>query len=167
MDDTADFKGGLWLLLIRTFHVMRRARQKELNGYGITTRSAAVLSAVLRLGKEATLRQLARQLVLEEHSMSEQLLRMEKTGLIKRVKDPKKNLIHVRITKKGRDLYDKSMERKSVENIMSVLTKEEQLNLWLTIAKIREQSLKELGKLNENMFPPSDPALFEPEEYSR
>ena len=162
MTESIDISSALWLLMIRTFHMMRRARQRELNQYGITTRNSAVLSTIIRLGKETTLIKIAQQLVLEDHSMSEQLSRMEKAGLIKKVKGQKRNSILIEVTRKGYELYDKGMQGKSVGNIMSVLTKEEQQSLWTLIAKIREQSIKELGKANDNLYPPSDPAELDP-----
>ncbi len=159
MTEPRDISSELWKLLIRTFHIMRRARQHELNQFGITTRASAVIDTALRLGEEATLSQIGQQLVLEEHSMSEQLSRMEKAGLIKKVRAPgKKNVIQIEVTEKGHELYKKAEERKSVHYIMSVLTKEEKHNLWLAIAKIREQSAKALGKDSNNLYPPSDPA---------
>ena len=163
MTESRDISDELWKLLIRTFHIMRRARQRELNKIGITTRSSAVIDTALRLGEEATLSKIGQQLVLEEHSMSEQLSRMEKAGLIKKVRAKgKKNVILIEITEKGRELYKKAEERESVNHIMSVLTEEEKHNLWLTIAKIREQSVKALGKDSNNLFPPSDPADLPP-----
>ena len=55
MTESRDIKFELYKLLIRTFHIMRRARQHELYRYGITTRSSAVIDTALRLGEEATL----------------------------------------------------------------------------------------------------------------
>jgi len=164
MTESRDIRLELYKLLIRTFHIMRRVRQHELNKYGITTRSSAVIDTALRLGEEATLSKVGQQLVLEEHSVSEQLSRMEKAGLIRKVRDPQlKNQIRIEVTEKGRELYEKSQDRKTVDYIMSVLTEEEQRNLWSTIAKIREQAVKALGKDNNNLYPPSDPSELPPD----
>ena len=158
MTDALDFSSELWQLMIRTFHIMRRVRQKELNKFHITTRSSAVLRLIIRLGEGATLTKIAEQLVMEDHSMSEQLTRMEKAGLIKKVRSSKnKNQIRVEMTEKGYEAYNNTLLRNSVQNIMSVITPEEQRTLWSIVAKIREQSLKVLGKENPNLYPPSDP----------
>ena len=157
-----EFADDLWQILIRTFHVMRRARQKELNKYGITTRTSAVLGVVIRLGEKATLTNIARQLVLEDHSMSEQLARMEKTGLVTKVKGRSgTKQILVELTEKGREAYEQSMERKSIRKIMSVLSQEEKRAMYSMAARIREASLQELGKEVSDIYPPENFAELE------
>jgi len=163
MTESTDFSFALWQLVLRTSHVMRRARQRELNQFGITSRNSAVLSTIMRLREEATLSKIAQQLVLEVHSMSAQLTRMEKDGSIIKVKDRKrKNLMRIVVTNKGYESFIKGMEKITINSIMSKLTKEEQQNLWVIMAKIREQSMIDLGKENQNLYPPSDPAELPP-----
>jgi len=117
----------------------------------------------MRLGEEATLSNIAEQLTLEIHSISAQLTRMEKEGLIEKTKDrKKKNLMHVRITDKGYESFIHGMKREKLNSIMSALTDEEKHSLWMIIAKIREKSMAELGKESKNLYPPSDPADLPP-----
>ena len=163
MSESSDIRFPLWQLVSRTSHIMLRARQRELNEYGITRGYSSVLSTVLRLGEQATLSNISQQLVREVHSMSAQLTRMEKEGLINKVKDPKKkNLMRIVVTDKGYELYTKGMERTTINSIMSTLTQEEQHELWVIMAKIREKSMIELGKENQNLYPPSDPSELPP-----
>lgn len=159
MVDLKEVNFALWQMVINTTHIMKRARQNELNNIGITVRTSAVLSTIIRLGNEATLSNIARQLVMEVHSISAQLSRMEKEGLIKKLKNPKKkNLISIKITDKGYELYQKGMERLSIHSVMSILNEEEQQNLWKITAKIRQQSMRELGRGDVILYPPSDQA---------
>lgn len=157
MSQTGDITFALWQLVLRTFHIMQRARQRELNHFGITLRASAVLSTIMRLGDKATISNIANQLVLEEHSVSAQLTRMEKDGLIEKSKDKgKSKLIQVIITEKGYDFFTQGMERKATDSIMSVLTEEEKISLWTILAKLRKQSMIELGRDDQDLYPPSN-----------
>ena len=116
-----------------------------------------MLFTVLRLKGQATPAAISRQLFWELHSVSEQLTRMEAKGLIRKVRDlGRRNLIRAEVTEKGVKVYHKSSRRRSRREIMSVLTKEEQLQLWELLAKLREKALHELGVPGSDPFPPSD-----------
>ena len=158
MKETKDLSFGLWQLLNRTTHLIYKARQKELDRYGISMRSAAVLEVVNRLDSEATPARLSRQIFIERHSISEQLTRMEKEGLIVKNRDEKKkNRIRVQATEKGDRLFHKAMRHESVSDIMSELTPEEQHRLWLVLARLRERTLEILEMEKDDVYPPSDP----------
>jgi DNA-binding MarR family transcriptional regulator len=149
---------GVWQIMARTNHALARVRQKELHQYGINMNDAIVLFTVIRLKDAASPTAISRQLFWEPHTVSAQLKTMEKKGLIRRVKDQKRqNLIWVEITEKGLEAYRQSSLHKSTRKMMSALTKEEQLQLWAMLAKIRQKTMKELGWDNLEPFPPSDP----------
>ena len=150
---------ALFQLLRRTDRVIHKARQRELDRYGVSAEVAAVLFTVLRLGRQATPANIARALFLERHTVSEQLIRMDKDGLIQRVKDlERKNYVRVVLTEKGYDQYRKSARRRSTRSILAVLTPEEQEQLWLLLAKVRDKSLKHLGVRAPETYPPSAPS---------
>lgn len=153
-----DLRHGLWTLLLRTRKIMYKAREKEHHQHGISLGSSGVLLTILRLGEKATPSAISRDLFLEPHSVSELLKRMEKEGLIKRTKDSKRrNLVHVELTEKGYDAHLESSERESTNAIMSVLTYEEQLELWCLLAKLRASAIEYLGMEDRDLYPPSDP----------
>jgi DNA-binding MarR family transcriptional regulator len=148
----------LYQLCLYTFSIMKRARQLECNKLGITSRNVAVLISIMRLGEEATLVNLSKNLVLEMQTVSAQLTRMEKDGLIIKEKDAKKrNLMHIRVTEKGYEYSLKGLKRESIKQVSSVLTNEEKYDLWLILSKLREQSMRALGKETKDLFPPSNP----------
>ncbi|MFC2070811.1 MarR family winged helix-turn-helix transcriptional regulator, partial [Chloroflexota bacterium] len=78
---------ALWQLLWIAYHVIEKARSKELAEAGISLRSAGILSRCLELGKNATPAALHRGIFVERHTITVQLNRMERNGLIKKVKD--------------------------------------------------------------------------------
>ena len=152
------FRDGLWQLMARTNHIVAKLRQKELRQYGMTMNEAVVLFTVIRLKKLASPATISRQLFWEPHTVSEQLKSMEAKGLIRRVKYlERQNLVRVEITEQGLEAYRRSAKWKSLRKAISVLTKEEQLQLWGLLAKIRESAMQQLGMNGADPFPPSDP----------
>ena len=160
MSEQINLDFWLWLLLHHSHSAINKVSRKELVQYGITLPQLAVLREVLRLRENATPAELARQLFLESHSVSEQLKRMEEEGLISKVKDlGRKNLVRIKVTEKGHKFLDKANNRKSIRYLMSVLTEEEKLELWTIMAKLRGQAAKRLGMKIE-LYPPSDPTTL-------
>ena len=153
----------LWLLLNRTRHLIFKARQREVKEYGISMRNAGILHTIFRLGKQASPGKIARETFLEPHSVSATLSRMQTRGLVKKVKDlERKNLIRIEMTEEGYEVYRKSLGRKSLNLIMSVLTHGKKLELWSLLAKIRNRAVERLGLEITDIYPPSDPtALLE------
>ena len=152
------FGDGLWQMLARTDHIVAKLRQKELRRYGITMNDAIVLFTAVRLKRLATPANISRQLFWEPHTVSEQLKSMVSKGLIRKVRDlERQNLVRVEATEKGLEAYRESARRKSTREIMSALTKEEQVQLWTLLAKIRERAMQKAGIRISDPFPPSDP----------
>lgn len=145
-DSDLDQHYSLWWLILHMRRAMYKARAKELYRYGITPEQAAVLVTVQTLGRRATQAEISRQLLREPHSISYILHRMERGGLIKRVKDlERKNLIRITITKKGREVYLNSTRRDSIHRIMSSISDEECQRLRICLEKLLFSALKESG----------------------
>jgi DNA-binding MarR family transcriptional regulator len=143
---STDRNFDLWQLLWATFHLIGKVRSRELTKDGISARSAGVLLISLKLGKGATPAALHREFFVERHTISEQLTRMERDGLIKKVKDlDRKNSIRVEVTDLGFEVYRKSTKRKSIKSIMSVLNQEEQHELQFLLSKLRDKAIEHLG----------------------
>jgi len=144
---------NLWVLLHQTTDAALRARQKELDQFGISVIEVGVLLAIQTIGKEATPSEISRRIFREPHSVSALLNRMEKKGLVKRTQDlDRKNLVRVSITEKGRQAYDKSTGRKSIHKIISSLSEEERQQLRSCLEKLRNKSFK--GLVVEHIPPP-------------
>lgn len=152
---STDTDYNLWVLLRQTRDAMVKARERELEKFGISSIQAAVLFTIQAIGPEATPAEISRRLVREPHSVSGLLSRMEKQGIIKRSRDlPKRNMVRVEMTEKGSEAYEQSTKRLSMHQIMSVLSEEEQKNLWDYLEKLRDKSLKLAGIGYELPFPP-------------
>jgi DNA-binding MarR family transcriptional regulator len=102
---------------------MNRARQKELLPYHISPRQATILFILSNLGHKATLAELSKNTDRQINTLSQQITRMEKNGLVRKAREtPKSALI--------------SFETSSVVSIMSVLTEEERQQLISLLKKV-------------------------------
>lgn len=146
---------NLWVLLRQTRDAMSKAREGELEKYGISSIQAAVLFTIQAIGPNATPAEISRRLVREPHSVSGLLNRMQKQGLIRRVKDlPKRNMVRVVMTQKGEEAYRQSTRRLSMHETISALTEEERNQIWNLLEKLRDRAMKLAGIGYELPFPP-------------
>ncbi len=154
-------KLAFWYMLRRTYLTILRARQRELSRYGMSAEAAGVLHAIVRLQKEATPTSIAEQLSLERNSVSEQLKRMEKDGLIERVKDlDRKNRVRVSLTVKGHQAYLRSSRNRSTLRIVSALSLEEQRQAWLLLARLQTKAISQTGVKRPKPYPAPAPEDF-------
>lgn len=152
--DPTDQDYNLWLFLAQVRTVMLRARQMEVSRYGITASQASVLFVINALGDKATPAEISRWLFRQSHSVSGILNRMEKQGLVRRVKDlGKKNQVRATLTEKGREVYGNCTKRESMHRIMPSLSEEQRQQLIVCLENLRDATLKYLGEEQELPFP--------------
>ncbi|GAJ00051.1 unnamed protein product, partial [marine sediment metagenome] len=141
-----DYK--LWLLLKQATDAILRVRQKELNQYNITTSRAAALFVIEAIGDKTTISEISRWLFRELHSVSRLLSRMEKEGLVKRVKDPDmKKAARIMVTEKGQQAYSQSTKMESIHEILSCLSEEEHQQMVSSLQILRDKALKWLASV--------------------
>jgi DNA-binding MarR family transcriptional regulator len=137
-------------LLNQTTETIFRARQKELNQYNISTSQGAVLFITQALGEKASISEISRWLLRKPHTVSEIVSRMEKKGLIKKTKAPKrKSIIKVELTQNGLEVYQKSKKRHSFQNILSSLSLEERQQMLSYLQRLKESAVNELRNRDE------------------
>ena len=143
-DFTEDKDYELWVLLAQAREAMYKARQKELRLYNLSPRQSAVLFIIRAIGDKVTPAEISRWLLREPHSVSEIISRMEKQGLLKKVRDLyRKNLVRIELTEKGSEAYNQAIKRDSIHTIMSALSDEERRQFSTMLEKIRYRALKE------------------------
>lgn len=146
---------NLWFLIIHVSNTLYKARSKELSPFGITSQQAAVLFAIKAIGAKATPAQVSRFLLLEPHSISEMLQRMEQGGLVRRANDlPRKNMVRVVITEKGQQVYNQSIKREVIHRINSCLSKDELQQLGIYLERLWDKALEEFPLARKPPFPP-------------
>ena len=133
-----------------------QSRVIELQKHNLSARQASVLMVLEELDRKATPAEVSKWTFREPHSVSDFLKRMERDGLIKKVKDlDKKNMIRIEITDRGREAVHNARKIESIHDIMAVLSEEEHQQLMAITQKLWDKALEELRIKNRPIFPPS------------
>jgi DNA-binding MarR family transcriptional regulator len=132
----ADFDFGLWRMLDHTRFMISRLREKELDQFGITPEMAHILDILSQNGGTATMNEIVAMTVRRHHSISTQIARMAKQGLVTKVKSQQDlRGYNIVITRKGQELF-KRITRDSITNAFSCLSEDDKKGL-----DVRLQSL--------------------------
>lgn len=153
---SADQLFELWIWLSQASFAISKARQKELNQYGLTEVQTIVLLILKSLNHQPTPGEIAYWLFREHNSVSEIINRMVKKGLLIKHKDPlKKNMVRIALTEKGEQAYLLSTKRQSIINVFSELSYSDYKQLLGYIKEIRNRAVEQAGLENKPIYPPS------------
>jgi len=145
---------ALWMWLSRTRDAVFRAREKELRQYNISCIQSTVMMIIEALGDKATPAEISRWAFRESQSVSELLNRMEKEGLVKKVKDlDRRNMVRVVLTEKGLEAYRQTQKYEAVHKVMSSLSATERKQLKNALKKVWDRALEELESGIRPPFP--------------
>jgi DNA-binding MarR family transcriptional regulator len=145
--DKKDSAHSLYLLIRKTSDLAFAARNIELRKQRVTPMQAAVLNIIHNIGRKATPAEISRHLIRLPHSVSSLIDRMEADGLVRRVKDlERKNLVRVKMTRKGKSVYSRLSERKATHDMMSDLSEEELQQMIEWLLKIQARIHQQVGK---------------------
>ena len=140
--DDLDFH--LWVSLDQTRDLVAKARKVELQRYKLTRVQASVLFILLCENRGVTIAEIADWNIRELHSVLTLINRMEKIGLVQKIRDANDDRTKIVLTEKGRELY-LSVPKLSMEMIFSILTNKEKQQLNSILEKVRVQTRKLLG----------------------
>lgn len=137
----------IWSLLGQVNDGMLRARDNELRQFGVSTVQVAILYAIKALGHPPTQSEIARWVVRRPHTVAAALERMERQGLIRRVRNTRgKRRVTVEITARGEEAYRRQhRQRRVISAILGCLDPEERDLLRATLRKLRDCTLSELA----------------------
>ncbi len=135
----------LWLLIAQVKDALSKARHKDLQRFNINEGRRAILWNIQNDGGASTPVNIARQLFKQLNSVSEMLRRMEKEGLVTRSERAGKSSIVVRLTKKGKEVFNQSRHNEMDKRVLSILPKKRRERLASDLWAIRNQALRELG----------------------
>jgi DNA-binding MarR family transcriptional regulator len=138
---------NLWILLAQTRALLFSAGEEELSKWNISLMHGWTIFTIKAIGDKATPAEIARWLGREPHTVSSLLSRMMAQGLIVKEKSlDKKNLVRIRLTKKGEQLYEEAISMRPMHDIISVLNKEEHKQLKMLLGKLRDKAQQSLGR---------------------
>ncbi len=149
-----DSDRDLWFVLRQACHAMGQVREDEVERAGVTSSQAAVLYMAKLFRKPPTPSLMSRWLFRKPHTVSAILDRMEKQGLIKKVKDlQRRNVVRVELTEKGDEAYQQTSDIKSIRNILSCLSPEERDTLRALVETLRDKAIEECQVKSPWLFP--------------
>jgi DNA-binding MarR family transcriptional regulator len=139
---------SIWVLIDNTHFAIARSRLLELAQFQLTKEQAQVLYVLRLFGGATNMTQIAAFTMRQRHSVSTLVDRMEKAGLVKKVKVPNKKGYKVTITKKGDERYQNATA-KSIEMLFSSLSSEEKERFTGYLTQLLNKAREMLG-LNHN-----------------
>jgi DNA-binding MarR family transcriptional regulator len=114
---------NLWILMNHTTYAMGRQRGIELAPFGITRENLAILHVlVIRDGQ--SINDIAAVRLRQHNSIFTLIIRMEKQGLVKKVKSPKSKEYKIFLTEKGKDIHQR-VTMKSLDATFSALSEDD------------------------------------------
>ena len=124
-------------------HLLFRARQEEVAEYNVSPRQTRIIDILYHIGHKVTLAELAKYTGRTLSSISVQLNKMERDGLVKKTQEkPKSNLLTFELEQKGHDIYNSCHEMRAEEKIMSTLSEEERQQLISLLRKVIKMAEK-------------------------
>jgi DNA-binding MarR family transcriptional regulator len=136
---------NLYILLDQVDSIITNAIELEIKHLRMTQPQVRVLTMLSRENRPVTINELANWTLKEFNSVSTLINRMERKGLIKKVKKTGDLKTYVTLTEKGSNLYHKQVTERSIRLIFEKLTSEEKKQLELTLKKLRDTTRDLLG----------------------
>jgi len=134
----------IYLLLAFTRDSAKKVRSQELAGIDIYPEQASILMAIKHLGAQATPTEIGKLIPRDSQTISGILSRMEKRGLVKRVKKTKTTkATSIVLTEEGSEAAEKAACHGSILKLFQALTQEE--------LDVLERSLLKLYHASEEM----------------
>ena len=133
--------------LHKTHDCISRLRHIELRKYNLTPIRLAVLSVIVESFKPVTMAMIASKIARELHTVTELLMRMQKDGLIKKIRQKRTAaLYNIEATEKGKKSRQEAHKIDITGELFSTLSPQEQDALTIYLEKLKSRSLEELRK---------------------
>jgi len=138
----------IWVLLRQTHTALSNCGEVVLRDAGITLKQYYALIAIKYIRGPATQVEVARWLDRKANSITTIIDRMEKDGLVERVRNPKdRRAMQLIITDRGQDALGRATKPAMImmKRMMSCLSDEEMATFIQLMEKLREAACKELS----------------------
>ena len=133
-----------WMLFHQTYNSIFKCEDKELAKLGITTQQHVILMAIKNGGEITTPTQLADWLDRNANSITLILDRMEKAGLVKRVRDVSdRRSLRIVMTDKGERTLKKSskLSWELIQKLLNSYSEKELQSMIHQLEKLRHQAI--------------------------
>lgn len=140
-----DLEINLYILLDQTRDLVTNAVELELKHLRMTQPQVKVLTMLSREDRPVTLDELANWTLKEFNSVSTLINRMEKKGLVRKIKKDGDLKTYIALTEKGSDLYHRQVTERSIHLIFNELSQEEKTQLKDLLMKVRNTTRELMG----------------------
>jgi DNA-binding MarR family transcriptional regulator len=145
MSKATDQRIELHALLHSTTETIQRAIKLELAQYKMSQSQVRVLH-LLSINKDLlNLNQLSQACIRELNSITTLINRMQKNGLVKKVKKPGDNRTYIALTEKGEDIYNNTVTERSITLVFDALSSDEKKQLASLLSKLQTKARNLLG----------------------
>jgi DNA-binding MarR family transcriptional regulator len=140
---------ALWRLFEHTRFMISRIREKELDQFGLTPEQTRILDILAQHKGPITINYIVEITQRQHHSISTQIDRMFRQGLVSRSRTPEDaRKYEVSITKRGMALVNK-VTRDSIDHIFAVLSEDDKIKLDEYLKRLLERAYI-LNRKDEN-----------------
>ncbi|MFC1951104.1 MarR family winged helix-turn-helix transcriptional regulator [Chloroflexota bacterium] len=152
IDDSHKVAYEIWLLIQRTSYDIRRLREYDLRmSAGITISQAAALRALTTVKQAITPTELSRILHRAPHTIHELINRMEREGLVRKVKlSPWKRKTFIEVTEHGKEMHHKTKSLDVVYDVIASLSPNKQKSLEDCLQTLRKKALTDLADIKSD-----------------
>ena len=140
-----DLDINLYILLDQTDSIVTNAVELELRYLRITQPQVRILTMLSREDRPLTIEELANWTLKEFNSVSTLINRMEKNGLVKKIKKDGDLKTYILLTEKGSILYHHKVTERSIHLIFEKLSAAEKKRLEAVLKKVRDTTRDLLG----------------------
>ena len=135
----------LWRLLDHTRFMIARSREMELAQFGLTPEQAYLLDILHQNDGSTTINEIVTVTLRQHHSISTQINRMAKQGLVNKVQYPSdRRKYSIVLTEKGQTLF-KEVTRDSIRMTFACLSDEDKAELGLRLTLLNERAYSMLS----------------------
>jgi DNA-binding MarR family transcriptional regulator len=145
MSKAEDSRITLHALLDSTRETIQKAVNMELAQYQMTLSQVKVMHLLATNKEPLTLNQLAELCIRELNSITTLISRMQKKGLVQKVKNSGDNRTYVTLTDKGLDIYNNTVTERSIILIFDILSDEEKQQLGSLLSRLQKKARSLLG----------------------
>jgi DNA-binding MarR family transcriptional regulator len=135
----------LYGLLDQTRETIFKAVELELGQYQMSTPQVKIMHMLAQGNGGMTLSELASGTVRELNSISTLIARMQKKGLVKKVKKQRDDKTYVTLSDRGRDIYNNTITEHSIYLIFDALSEEEKREFAALLRKLQSKARSLLG----------------------
>jgi DNA-binding MarR family transcriptional regulator len=131
--------------LDQTREAIFKAVELELGQYQMSAPQVKIMHMLAQGNGGITLRELANGTVRELNSISTLIARMQKKGLVKKLKKPGDDKTYVTLSDRGKDIYNNTITERSIYLIFDALSEKEKREFAAILGKLQSKARALLG----------------------